>query len=146
MGNMKSCLFTGPAVCCRHFDKAYLGLIIDWLEILDPEMTSLCSDMQDKLLFGRMSGASQLAGPAYLRSQLTHQARWSTITNTVNRLLTAEDSSIWDASSLLDLLKVCVSHPRLHQGQENKKSNKVSQSITLYLHAVIVLNILPLYC
>lgn len=66
--------------------RASLGLIIDWIELLDPEMTSLCSDVQDKLLFGQsnvqpvagevMSNDSKaIAGPAYLRSLLTHQSR-----------------------------------------------------------------------
>lgn len=29
------------------------GLLVDWLELLDPEVTSVCSDLQQKLLFAQ---------------------------------------------------------------------------------------------
>jgi len=112
-----------------------LGLIIDWLELLDPEIDNLCTELQDKMLFGQgaaSAGAvgghtspqskSTLAGPAYLRSLLTHQARWSTIRKTIDRLLSADRVSQWTPSSVLDFLAVCISHPKLYQGREQRKS------------------------
>ena len=104
-----------------------LGLIIDWLELLDPEIDSLSSELQDKLLFGKAAvqgsserGRANLAGPAYLRSLLTHQTRWSTIRQTIGRLLAADDMRQWSPTSVLDFLVVCISHPRLYQGREKK--------------------------
>ena len=38
--------------------KEISGLLIDWLELLDPEIDSLCTDLQDRLLFGKTSDVS----------------------------------------------------------------------------------------
>ena len=56
------------------------GLLVDWLELLDPTVISACPDLQMQLVFGRAvrGEAGQGAGPAcrpYLLSLLTHQAR-----------------------------------------------------------------------
>lgn len=113
-------------------NKMSLGLIVDWMELLDPEIDSLSSDLQDKLLFGvadsspsspstsEISKAS-LAGPAYLRSLLAHQSRWSTIRQTIHRLLDADDIKQWSPAAVLDFLVVCIGHPKLYQGRELRK-------------------------
>ena len=78
-------------------------------------------------MFGRLTqpqtgtGTKATAGPAYLRSLLTHQTRWSTIRQTIDRLLSTDDVTQWSPTAVLDFLTVCLSHPRLYQGREQKK-------------------------
>ena len=122
-------------IFCSTGNQGSLGLIVDWLELLDPEVTSLASALQDKLLFGRLTqpqtgtGTKATAGPAYLRSLLTHQTRWSTIRQTIDRLLSTDDVTQWSPTAVLDFLTVCLSNPRLYQGREQKKP-KVCYSMT----------------
>lgn len=109
--------------------KQGLGLAIDWLELLDPEISSLCSDIQDRLLFGASTvsptktGTTETVGAAYLRSQMAHQAHWTTLNQTVTRLLSADDPSTWSSTAVLDFLSLCMNHPRLYQGRERKQSS-----------------------
>lgn len=40
------------------------GLLVDWLEMLDPEVVSSCPDLQQRLLFSRSKvGCAPLRGP-----------------------------------------------------------------------------------
>ncbi|XP_067931599.1 integrator complex subunit 1-like [Watersipora subatra] len=132
----------------------FLGLLIDWLELLDPEITNLSSDLQDKLLFGKSVGETEnsqakvcLAGPAYLRSLLTHHTRWSTIRQTIHRLLSEEQClSNWCPASVLDFLVVCIGHPRLYQGREQKKPRKGQVEDVLCLSPEETQNVARLVC
>ncbi len=49
----KANLFGVASACSSEVTKSGLssGLLIDWLEHLDPEVTSVCPDLQQKLLF-----------------------------------------------------------------------------------------------
>uniref|UniRef100_A0A8C4PU53 Integrator complex subunit 1 n=1 Tax=Equus asinus asinus TaxID=83772 RepID=A0A8C4PU53_EQUAS len=70
------------------------GLLVDWLEMLDPEVISTCPDLQQKLLFSRSKGKGH-PGPQvpsfrpYLLALLTHQSSWSTLHQCIRILLAA---------------------------------------------------------
>lgn len=59
-------------------------------------------------------------GPSYPRALLAHQARWSTIRATIDRLL-SDNVDKYSPGAVLDFLSVCQSHPYLYQGREKRK-------------------------
>ncbi|XP_052023556.1 integrator complex subunit 1 isoform X5 [Apodemus sylvaticus] len=68
------------------------GLLVDWLETLDPEVVCSYPDLQWKLLFSRRKGkghvsAQVLSFRPYLLALLTHQASWSTLHRCIRVLL-----------------------------------------------------------
>eukprot|EP00092_Neocalanus_flemingeri_P015764 GFUD01017066.1.p1 GENE.GFUD01017066.1~~GFUD01017066.1.p1 ORF type:complete len:2079 (+),score=577.03 GFUD01017066.1:73-6309(+) len=106
------------------------GLLVDWLELLDPTVISTCPDLQQQLVFGRTirkkAGAS--SGPVqtpaqssrpYLLSLLTHQASWSVLRSTVNCLLATYQPEL-EPSAVLDFLSACIHIPRLWQGRDQR--------------------------
>ncbi|MXQ94016.1 hypothetical protein E5288_WYG008464 [Bos mutus] len=68
------------------------GLLVDWLEMLDPEVVGSCPDLQQRLLFSRGKGKGH-PGPQvpsfrpYLLALLTHQSSWSTLHQCIRILL-----------------------------------------------------------
>lgn len=119
----------------RDGSRRSLGLAIDWLELLDPEISSLCSDVQDRLLFGRVSDSpAETPGAAHLRSQMAQQAHWTTLSQTVSRLLNADDPSSWNPTAVLDFISLCMNHPRLYQGRERKRSKVRQEFSTLSMN------------
>uniref|UniRef100_A0A8C4NC36 Integrator complex subunit 1 n=1 Tax=Eptatretus burgeri TaxID=7764 RepID=A0A8C4NC36_EPTBU len=108
--------------CTRSF-LLPAGLLIDWLELLDPEMMSSCPDVQMKLLFMNSTGAAStgLTFRPYLLSLLTHQSAWRTIHCTINTLLGFAGQDDVDASAVLDFISACVHVPRIWQGRDVKK-------------------------
>ncbi|MCI4392221.1 hypothetical protein PGIGA_G00143530 [Pangasianodon gigas] len=114
------------------------GLLIDWLELLDPEVTSVCSDLQQKLLFsvnkGKGSGVS--TGPSYrpyLLALLTHQSNWSTLHQCITTLLNKPKEHSVDPSSALDFLWACSHIPRIWQGRDQKTPQKHTEKFVLKL-------------
>ena len=76
------------------------GLLVDWLELLDPEMLCACPDLQQQLLFARQtqkqsegcgSLSRQPSTKPYLLALLTHQGSWRCIQRCIGLLL-KEDS------------------------------------------------------
>ncbi|ERE74827.1 integrator complex subunit 1 [Cricetulus griseus] len=68
------------------------GLLVDWLETLDPEVVSSCPDLQRRLLFSRRKGKGHISAQVlsfrpYLLALLTHQASWSTLHRCIRILL-----------------------------------------------------------
>jgi len=81
------------------------GLLVDWLELLDPEVIALCPDVEQQLLFAqRESGDTSVTSgdvsssvsasvhrrgfnQSYLLALVTHQCNWSTIRQCVRLLV-----------------------------------------------------------
>ncbi|XP_023378142.1 integrator complex subunit 1 [Pteropus vampyrus] len=94
------------------------GLLVDWLEMLDPEVVSSCPDLQQRLLFSRNKGKGH-PGPQvpsfrpYLLALLTHQSNWSTLHQCVRVLLGKNREQRFDPSASLDFLWACIHIPRI---------------------------------
>ena len=103
------------------------GLLVDWLELLDPTIISSCPELQMKLVFGqslrRLKGGEDARKGdkcrPYLLSLLTHQASYSVLRSTVASLLARPDPDL-APGSVLDFLSACVHIPRLWQGRDQR--------------------------
>ncbi|KPP72873.1 integrator complex subunit 1-like, partial [Scleropages formosus] len=91
------------------------GLLVDWLELLDPEVTSLCPDIQQRLLFA------------------FNKSNWSTLHQCISTLLTKQKELRWDPTSALDFLWACTHIPRIWQGRDQKTSKKRTEKFVLHL-------------
>lgn len=75
--------------------KPRMGLLIDWLASVEPELIGTCPNLQMKLLFGKVkvhinidkSVASSHSCRPYLLTLLTHSASWATLYKCVRHLL-----------------------------------------------------------
>ncbi|XP_072532490.1 integrator complex subunit 1 isoform X2 [Salminus brasiliensis] len=114
------------------------GLLVDWLELLDPEVTSVCSDLQQKLLFSLNKGKAGgvCVAPSYrpyLLALLTHQSNWSTLHQCISSLLNRPREHRVDPSSALDFLWACSHIPRIWQGRDQKTPQKRTEKFVLKL-------------
>ncbi|KAK2116544.1 Integrator complex subunit 1 [Saguinus oedipus] len=74
------------------------GLLVDWLEMLDPEVVSSCPDLQQRLLFSRRKGKGQaqvLSFRPYLLALFTHQSSWPTLHQCIRVLLGKSREQRW---------------------------------------------------
>ncbi|KAJ8389650.1 hypothetical protein AAFF_G00115260 [Aldrovandia affinis] len=116
----------------------YSGLLVDWLELLDPEVTSVCPDLQQKLLFAlnKGKGTHTAPGPSYrpyLLAMLTHQSNWKTLHQCISAILSQQREQRLDPSSALDFLWACSHIPRIWQGRDQKTSQKRADKSVLRL-------------
>ncbi|XP_062868566.1 integrator complex subunit 1 [Trichomycterus rosablanca] len=114
------------------------GLLIDWLGLLDPEVISICSDLQHKLLFSlnKTKASDVCAAPSYrpyLLALLTHQSNWSTLHQCITTLLNRPREHRVDPSSALDFLWACSHIPRIWQGRDQKTPQKRTEKFVLKL-------------
>ncbi|XP_067238552.1 integrator complex subunit 1 isoform X2 [Chanodichthys erythropterus] len=114
------------------------GLLVDWLELLDPEVTSVCSDLQQKLLFAQNKAKSSGVSVApsyrpYLLALLTHQSNWSTLHQCISSLLNKHREQRLDPTSALDFLWACSHIPRIWQGRDQKTPQKRTEQFVLKL-------------
>ncbi|CAG12235.1 unnamed protein product, partial [Tetraodon nigroviridis] len=107
------------------------GLLVDWLEHLDPEVTSVCPDLQQKLLFALTKARGSPAYRPYLLALLTHQSNWSSLLQCISTILGKHRDYKLDPSSSLDFLWACSHIPRIWQGRDQK----IRQSV--YDHAIV---------
>lgn len=76
------------------------GLLVDWLELLDPETVSLCPESIQQIVFSsshrfavpptssvRPFSSPPISSQGYLLARLTHESSWVTVTNTISALL-----------------------------------------------------------
>ncbi|XP_049601742.1 integrator complex subunit 1 isoform X1 [Syngnathus scovelli] len=96
------------------------GLLVDWMEYLDPEVTSVCPDLQQKLLFALNKARGTPAYRPYLLALLTHQSNWSTLLQCISALLSKRKDYKLDPTSGLDFLWACSHIPRIWQGRDQK--------------------------
>ncbi|XP_072029946.1 integrator complex subunit 1-like isoform X2 [Amphiura filiformis] len=121
------------------------GLLIDWLALLDPEVTQACPDLQQEVMFASaMSSSSRdkmaecseskRPGSAYLLALLTHQASWYTLHRCIDQLLGRNrvDKRL-NATAVLDFLWACIHIPKIWQGRDAKASKRHSEENILCL-------------
>uniref|UniRef100_A0A8D3D451 Integrator complex subunit 1 n=1 Tax=Scophthalmus maximus TaxID=52904 RepID=A0A8D3D451_SCOMX len=105
------------------------GLLVDWVEHLDPEVTSVCPDLQQKLLFALNKVRGTPAYRPYLLALLTHQSNWSTLLQCIGALLSKRRDYKLDPSSALDFLWACSHIPRIWQGRDQKIPQKTEKFV-----------------
>lgn len=120
------------------------GLLVDWLEHLDPEVTSVCPDLQQKLLFSLNKARGTPSYRPYLLALLTHQSNWSTLLQCISALLSKQRDHKLDPSSALDFLWACSHIPRIWQGRDQKISEKKTEKFVLRLSAEELISLVEL--
>uniref|UniRef100_A0A671RF77 Integrator complex subunit 1-like n=1 Tax=Sinocyclocheilus anshuiensis TaxID=1608454 RepID=A0A671RF77_9TELE len=121
------------------------GLLVDWLELLDPEVTSVCSDLQQKLLFAQ--NKVKYVAPSYrpyLLALLTHQSNWSTLHQCISSLLNKHRDQRLDPTSALDFLWACSHIPRIWQGRDQKTPQKRTEQFVLKLSSEELISLVDL--
>ncbi|XP_075851349.1 integrator complex subunit 1 isoform X1 [Microcebus murinus] len=125
------------------------GLLVDWLEMLDPEVVSSCPDLQQRLLFSRRKGK----GPAgaqvpsfrpYLLALFTHQSSWSTLHRCIHVLLGKSREQRFDPSASLDFLWACIHVPRIWQGRDQRTPQKRREELVLRVQAPELISLVEL--
>uniref|UniRef100_A0A8C1J0C2 Integrator complex subunit 1 n=1 Tax=Cyprinus carpio TaxID=7962 RepID=A0A8C1J0C2_CYPCA len=122
------------------------GLLVDWLELLDPEVTSVCSDLQQKLLFAQNKSGVSVAPSyrPYLLALLTHQSNWSTLHHCISSLLNKHRNQRLDPTSALDFLWACSHIPRIWQGRDQKTPQKRTEQFVLKLSSEELISLVDL--
>ncbi|KAF6280826.1 integrator complex subunit 1 [Rhinolophus ferrumequinum] len=116
------------------------GLLVDWLEMLDPEVVGSCPDLQQRLLFSQSQGKGHSSPQApsfrpYLLALLTHQSNWSTLHQCIHILLGKNREHRFDPSASLDFLWACVHVPRIWQGRDQRTPQKRREELVLRVQA-----------
>ncbi|XP_067859035.1 integrator complex subunit 1 isoform X2 [Heptranchias perlo] len=114
------------------------GLLIDWSELLDPEVISCCPDQQQRLLFAShkmtgQQGSQPLSFRPYLLAVLTHQSNWTTLHRCINILLSKHGELRLDPTASLDFLWACAHIPRIWQGRDQRTPQKHTEEYVLRL-------------
>ncbi|XP_075421680.1 integrator complex subunit 1 isoform X2 [Ascaphus truei] len=114
------------------------GLLIDWLDLLDPEVISSCPDLQQRLLFSwnKVKGTPGSQPPSfrpYLLALLTHQSNWTTLHQCISILLSKQREQRFDPSASLDFLWACIHIPRIWQGRDQRTPQKRRNEFVLQL-------------
>uniref|UniRef100_A0A4W4DNX1 DUF3677 domain-containing protein n=1 Tax=Electrophorus electricus TaxID=8005 RepID=A0A4W4DNX1_ELEEL len=126
------------------------GMLVDLLELFDPEVTSVCSDLQYKLLFSLNKpgkGSAVCMAPSYrpyLLALLTHQSNWSTLHQCISTLLNRPREHRVDPSSALDFLWACCHIPRIWQGRDQKTPQKRTEKFVLKLSSDELISLVDL--
>ncbi|XP_012584528.1 PREDICTED: integrator complex subunit 1 isoform X1 [Condylura cristata] len=125
------------------------GLLVDWLEMLDPEVVGSCPDLQQRLLFSRSKGKGH-PGPQvpsfrpYLLALLTHQSNWSTLHQCIRILLGRNREQRFDPSASLDFLWACIHVPRIWQGRDQRTPQKRREELVLRVQAPELIGLVEL--
>ncbi|CAB1341759.1 unnamed protein product [Coregonus sp. 'balchen'] len=120
------------------------GLLVDWLGLLDPEVTSVCPDLQRKLLFALNKGKGTPSYRPYLLALLTHQSNWKTLHQCISALLSKQQDQRLDPSSALDFLWACSHIPRIWQGRDQKTPQKQTDLFVLRLNPEELISLVDL--
>ncbi|XP_053708548.1 integrator complex subunit 1 [Synchiropus splendidus] len=120
------------------------GLLVDWMEYLDPEVTSVCPDLQQKLLFALNKAKGTPAYRPYLLALLTHQSNWSTLLQCISSILGKQRDYKLDPSSALDFLWACSHIPRIWQGRDQKIPQKKTEKFVLRLSSEELISLVDL--
>ena len=105
-------------------NRRSIALLLDWLQVIDPELQESPRQLRRLLLFTKykdqpngigLGGFSQ----AYLLGAFTQQANWNTLEQTVLSLLGQYDNSL-NPGGVLDFIYAVVKVPKLWQGRERR--------------------------
>ncbi|XP_076072548.1 integrator complex subunit 1-like isoform X1 [Mytilus galloprovincialis] len=115
-----------------HLTKGMSTLLVDWLELLDPEIVQLVPELQQQLLFAQQqttseitspSGQSQVTSPdsrSFLLALLTHQTSWSSLHQCIHTVLKRDLINSYNPTAVLDFLWACLQIPKIWRGREQK--------------------------
>ncbi|XP_072838924.2 integrator complex subunit 1 [Pogona vitticeps] len=125
------------------------GLFIDWLEMLDPEVTTSCPELQQRLLFSWNKEKAPSEGEApsfrpYLLALLTHQSNWTTLHHCITILLSKSREQRFDPTASLDFLWACIHIPRIWQGRDQRIPQKRREEFVLCLKAPQLISLVEL--
>ncbi|KAL0608198.1 Integrator complex subunit 1 [Plecturocebus cupreus] len=123
------------------------GLLVDWLEMLDPEVVSSCPDLQHRLLFSRRKGKGQaqvLSFRPYLLALFTHQSSWRTLHQCIRVLLGKSWEQRFDPSASLDFLWACIHVPRIWQGRDQRTPQKRREELVLRVQGPELISLVEL--
>ncbi|KAK2152727.1 hypothetical protein LSH36_320g00001 [Paralvinella palmiformis] len=114
------------------------GLLVDWLQLLDPEIISHVPELQQQILFSKQpqlsegiqaSKESYVLCQPYLLALLTHQTSWSSLHKSVELVLSRSDNR-FSASAALDFLYACIYIPKIWQGRDKRvPKNSIPEDI-----------------
>ncbi|XP_040574316.1 integrator complex subunit 1 [Lepeophtheirus salmonis] len=91
-----------------------IGLLIDWLSILSPELIKSSPDLHRLLLFSK---EYSVPSRPYLASTLVHHSSWKEIQTTMNSVLEQFRKEL-DPSAVLDFIESIHANPRLRKGRD----------------------------
>uniref|UniRef100_G3RX15 Integrator complex subunit 1 n=1 Tax=Gorilla gorilla gorilla TaxID=9595 RepID=G3RX15_GORGO len=123
------------------------GLLVDWLEMLDPEVVSSCPDLQHRLLFSWRKGKGQAQVPSfrpYLLTLFTHQSSWPTLHQCIRVLLGKSREQRFDPSASLDFLWACIHVPRIWQGRDQRTPQKRREELVLRVQGPELISLVEL--
>lgn len=113
----------------NRMQSSTAALLVDWLELLDPEVIRLVPELEEKLLFARQTLSSVGKAPVrtgssqpYLLALMTHQCSWTTLHAAINSVLSGDKHTWYDPVSVLDFVWACLHIPKIWQGRERRVS------------------------
>ncbi|CAG2249829.1 INTS1 [Mytilus edulis] len=112
--------------------KGMSTLLVDWLELLDPEIVQLVPELQQQLLFAQQQTTSEITSPSgqpqvtspdsrsFLLALLTHQTSWSSLHQCIHTVLKPDLINSYNPTAVLDFLWACLQIPKIWRGREQK--------------------------
>ena len=90
---------TKPKMGTVGHQKNNKGIIIDWLQKIDPELKQVDVDLRYKLLFNRNP---------HLLTVFSHLSNWDHLKDTIDGILKRETLDQYEPKAVLDFLSTCV--------------------------------------
>jgi integrator complex subunit 1 len=87
--------------------QQHSGIIIDWLQLLDPELKQARPEIRKKLLFSASSGQDRKNPHPHMLTLLSHLADWHHLKATIDGILDTYRGDL-DPKAVLDFLSTCV--------------------------------------
>ena len=118
------------------------ALLLDWLEVLDPELKG--SDCLQQALLFRKRGTEERKEAGYsqacLLAAFIHQARWDTLEHCVRTLLHDFNPNL-DPASVLNFVWAVLHVPKLWQGRERRTPRHAPQESQLTFSSLEVVHL-----
>ncbi|KAK7079233.1 Integrator complex subunit 1 [Halocaridina rubra] len=146
VGALTHLLLSGVSIKQDEFHESSCppsALILDWLQVLDPELEKGSDQLQQILLFKKRSGGEQKQesySQAYLLAAFTHQARWDTLEKCVRLLLHVYNVTL-DPASVVGFVWAVLHVPKLWQGRERRTPRHAPQETLLTFTTAEIVNL-----
>lgn len=100
-----------------------INLLIDWLLILDPELTHISPSYEHKLIFGQHFASlnKNLQHSSLLLNLLIHNSSLDTLSTCLDSLLSGS-LELSNPTSVLDYFTALLQLPKVWQGKEKRQS------------------------